>query len=113
MILAVAMVDSWFCCVYPPFYSEIIPFYLYASIVHQTPKLACAKQSEATFIGLEIDEERAQEAIANIEQEGMSHKIQIIQGNALECDFSNATGKSERKVPFQPAIFILSSDMLI
>ncbi|GMH75104.1 hypothetical protein TrRE_jg8061 [Triparma retinervis] len=43
------------------------------------------------FVGVEIDEDRANEARENVEREGLSQRIVILCENALMVDYSDAT----------------------
>jgi len=51
----------------------------------------CAERSGASVLGVEIDDERGAEALANIAAAGMQDKCKLIIGNALDQDYA-ATG---------------------
>lgn len=55
-------------------------------------QVACGKATGARCIGVEIDEERSNEAKAAIEANGLSDTCSIQTCNALDVDFSSATG---------------------
>ena len=54
--------------------------------------IRCAERTDASLVGVEINEERGEEAKAAIAAKGFSDsKCKLIIGNALEQDFSSAT----------------------
>lgn len=54
--------------------------------------IRCHECTGAHCVGIEIDEVRAEEAMANITKKGFSPSLcSIIKGNALEQDYSNGT----------------------
>ena len=52
---------------------------------------AALKTQAIKFIGIEIDHDRAIEATNNIIDASLSDKIEILNQNALECNFNEAT----------------------
>ena len=63
---------------------------LWAAAEHA--QVACGKATGARCIGVEIDEERSNEAKAAIEANGLSDTCSIQTCNALDVDYSSATG---------------------
>ena len=54
--------------------------------------IRCAESTNASKVfGIEICDERVSNAIASINEKGLQDKCEMILGNALECDISEAT----------------------
>jgi SAM-dependent methyltransferase len=53
--------------------------------------ITAAKKYGATGTGVDIDPQRIKEAKENAEEAGVSNKVNFIQGNLFEADFSKAT----------------------
>jgi len=54
-------------------------------------KIRCAESTGARCVGIEVDQERCEQAQININSSSVSSRCQIICGNALEYDYSNGT----------------------